>query len=64
MKRTVAKIAFVGVAFVAAVAVAVWISSAFNWEIGLGGSLGAVVLIMTPKLFDRIWPKPMKGWSK
>ncbi|PTS83888.1 hypothetical protein DBR17_08335 [Sphingomonas sp. HMWF008] len=64
MKRSVAKIAFVGAFLIAAIAIAHFITRALPWTFGLGGALGAVVFMTTPKLFDRIWTKPMKGWAE
>ena len=64
MKRTLAKVGFVAAFLIAAIAIAHAVTQVLPWTVGLGGGLGALAVITTPKLFDRIWPKPMQGWSE
>jgi hypothetical protein len=66
MKRTLAKMSFIAVALVIVFAISEVISRRFPGFLtgGLGGGFGALVLVTFPKLFDRLWPKPMSGWKE
>ncbi|MGH6616089.1 hypothetical protein [Sphingomonas sp.] len=66
MKRTLARIAFVATILLVLTAISVAISMRFPGHLvgGLSGSVAVLILLRMPKLFDKIWPKPMQGWAE